>query len=181
MLAIWLFIARSLLPYNPVKNSLYKILMESTCHQVNLDFIRSPSGVWGLSQDVWGSVTYSPGSEIVGLHLKYAKWNVISLQTYNLYINGSEIISSHMSNMPNKMLWHTEHIAYIPMVQKSLVCTWQTCQIECYCNPNIYPVSSGSERVSLHMSNMPNQTCGSGPLLCMVDYLSLQVSYKLLV
>src|SRR5882762_4399534 len=30
MLAIW-FIARSLLPYNPVKNSLYKILMESTC------------------------------------------------------------------------------------------------------------------------------------------------------
>jgi len=44
-LAIWLFIARSLLPYNPVKNSLYKILinslMESTCHQVNLDFIRS--------------------------------------------------------------------------------------------------------------------------------------------
>src|SRR5882762_3706944 len=29
MLAIWLIIARSLLPYNPVKNSLYKILMES--------------------------------------------------------------------------------------------------------------------------------------------------------
>jgi hypothetical protein len=26
MLAIWLFIARSLLPYNPVKDSLYKIL-----------------------------------------------------------------------------------------------------------------------------------------------------------
>src|SRR5258707_9071465 len=32
--------------------------------------------------------------------------------------------------MPNKMLWHTEHIAYIPMVQKSLVCTCQTCQIK---------------------------------------------------
>ena len=158
MLAIWLFIARSSLPYNPIKNGPHTILidslMESTSHQVNLGFIRSPSGVWGLYQDVWGSVTYSPGSEIVGLHI---------------------------SNMPNKMLWHTEHIAYIPMVQKSLVCTWQTCQIECYCNPNIYPVSSGSERVSLHMSNMPNQTCGSGPLLCMVDYLSLQVSYKLLV
>ena len=103
MLAIWLFIARSLLPYNPVINSLYKILMESTCHQVNLDFIRSPSGVWGLYQDVWGSVTYSPGSEIVGLHI---------------------------SNMPNKMLWHTKHIAYISMVQKSLVCTCQTCQIK---------------------------------------------------
>ena len=29
MLAIWLFIARSLLPYNPVKNSLYKILIDS--------------------------------------------------------------------------------------------------------------------------------------------------------
>ena len=85
-----------------------------TCHQVNLDFIRGPSGVSGLYQDVWGSVTYSPGSEIVSLHI---------------------------SNMPNKMLWHTEHIAYIPMVQKSSVCTWQTCQIECYCNPNIYLVS----------------------------------------
>ena len=148
MLAIWLFIARSLLPYNPVKNSLYKILinslMESTCHQVNPDFIRSPSGVSGLYQDVWGSVTYSPGSEIVSLHI---------------------------SNMPNNMLWHTEHRAYIPMVQKSTVCTWQTCQIECYCNLNIYPVSSGSRKVSLHMSNMPNKTYGSGPLLCMVLWI----------
>src|SRR6266436_3581518 len=148
MLAIWLFIARSLLPYNPVKNSLYKILinslMESTCHQVNLDFIRSPSGVSELYQDVWGSVTYSPGSEIVGLHI---------------------------SNMPNKMLWHTEHIAYIPMVQKSLVCTWQTCQIECYCNLNIYPVSSGSRKVSLHISNTPNKTYGSEPLPCMVLWI----------
>ena len=94
--------------------------------------------------DVWESVTYSPGSEIVGLHI---------------------------SNMPNKMLWHTEHIAYIPMVQKSLVFTWQTCQIECYCNLNIYPVSSGSRKVSLHMSNMPNKTYGSGPLLCMVLWI----------
>ena len=51
------------------------------------------------------------------------------------------------------------------MVQKSSVCTWQTSQIECYCNLNIYTISSGSERVSLHMSNMPNKTCGSGPLL----------------
>src|SRR5258705_13224937 len=32
--------------------------------------------------------------------------------------------------MPNKMLWHTEHIAYIPMVQKLSVCTCQTCQIK---------------------------------------------------
>ena len=136
MLAIWLFIARSLLPYNPVKNSLYKILinslMESTCHWVNLDVIRSPSGVWGLYQDVWGSVTYSPGSEIVSLHI---------------------------SNMLNKMLWHTS------------VCTWQTCQIECYCNLNIYSVSSGSRKVSLHMSNMSNKTYGSGPLLCMVLWI----------
>src|SRR6266436_4139029 len=95
MLAIWLFIARSLLPYNPVKNSLYKILinslMESTCHQVNLDFIRSPSGVSELYQDVWGSVTYSPGSEIVGLHI---------------------------SNMPNKMLLQSEHIPCIQWFQK---------------------------------------------------------------
>src|SRR5258705_12324372 len=77
--------------------------------------------------------------------------------------------------MPNKMLWYTEHIAYIPMVQKSSVCTWQTCKIECYCNPNIYPVSSGFKKVSLHMSNMPNKTCGSGPLLCMAGYSSHQV------
>src|SRR5258705_11393620 len=112
MLAIWLFIARSLLPYNPVKNSLYKIMMDSLMESTYLS-----SSQTGFYQDVWGSVTYSPGSEIVGLHI---------------------------SNMPNNMLWHTEHRAYIPMVQKSSVCTWQTCQIECYCNLNIYPVSSGS-------------------------------------
>src|SRR6266436_2931266 len=68
-----------------------------------MESIRSPPGVSGLYQDVWGSVTYSPGSEIVGLHV---------------------------SNMPNKMLWHTKHIAYIPMVQKSSVFTSQTCQIK---------------------------------------------------
>jgi len=69
MLAIRLFIARSLLSYNPVKNSLYKILIDSlmdsrwsphTCHQVNLDFNRGPSGVSGLYQDVWGSVNLQP-------------------------------------------------------------------------------------------------------------------------
>src|SRR5882724_7650429 len=63
-------------------------------------FYQEPSGVSGLYQDVWGRVT------------------------------GSEIVSLHISNMPNKMLWHTEHIAYIPMVQKSSVCTSQTCQIK---------------------------------------------------
>ena len=80
---------------------------------------------------------------------------MISLQIYNLYINGLEIISSHMSNMPNKMLWHTKHIAYIPMVQKSSVCTWQTCQIECYCNLNIYTLYP----VVLKRSVCTCQTC----------------------
>ena len=141
---------------------------------VHLESIRSPSGVSGLYQDVWGSVTYSPGSERVSLHsnmpnkmwfhskhityismvqkssvhtcqigqikwhctpniypgyqwfrkgqfthVKHAKWNVIALRTYTLYTDGSEIIGLHISNMSDKMLWHTEHIAYIPMVQKS--------------------------------------------------------------
>src|SRR5258705_9139896 len=63
-------------------------------------FYQEPSGVSGLYQDVWGRVT------------------------------GSEIVSLHISNMPNKMLWHTKHIAYIPMVQKLSVCTCQTCQIK---------------------------------------------------
>ena len=62
------------------------------------------------------------------------------------------------------------------MVQKSSVCTWQTSQIECDCNLNIYPVSSGSERVSLHMSNMLNKTCGSEPLLCIGGYSSHQLT-----
>ena len=44
--------------------------------------------------------------------------------------SGSEKVSFHMSNMPNKMLWHAKHIAYIPMVQKLSVCTCQTCQIK---------------------------------------------------
>src|SRR5882762_1918250 len=43
-------------------------LENPTCHQVNLDFIRSSSGVSGLYQDVCGSVTYSPVSERVSLH-----------------------------------------------------------------------------------------------------------------
>src|SRR5882762_9022368 len=55
MLAIWLIIARSLLPYNPVKNSLYKILMESTYlslsqsefYQESIRSIRTLSGCVG--------------------------------------------------------------------------------------------------------------------------------------
>jgi hypothetical protein len=50
-------------------------------------------------------------------HVKHAKWNVIALWTYILYTNGSEIVGSHMSNMPNKMILHFKHITYIPMVQ----------------------------------------------------------------
>jgi len=61
--------------------------------------------------------------------------------TPNIYpiYSGSEIVGSHMSNMPNKMLLHSEHIPYLPMVQKSSVRTCQTCQIKCYCIPNILP------------------------------------------
>ena len=44
-------------------------------------------------------------------------------QTYSLYTNGSEIISLHMSNRPNNMLLHSEHITYILLVQKPLVHT----------------------------------------------------------
>src|SRR5882762_11848172 len=77
-------------------------------------FYQEPSGVSGLYQDVWGRVT------------------------------GSEIVSFHISNMPNKLLWHTKHIAYTPMVQKSSVCTWQTCQIECYCNDATHATLSKS-------------------------------------
>src|SRR5882724_10349093 len=70
-------------------------------------------------------------------HVKDAKSNDISLQTYNLYTNGSEIASLHMSNRPNKMLLHSEHIPCISMVQKLSVCTCQTGQIKCYCAPSI--------------------------------------------
>src|SRR5882762_6732403 len=53
-------------------------------------------------------------------HLKHAKYNDI---VYTLYTNGSEIISLHMSNRPNNMLLHSEHITYILLVQKPLVHT----------------------------------------------------------
>src|SRR6266478_5141704 len=78
--------------------------------------------------------------------------------------------------MPNKMLWHTEHIGYIPMVQESSVCTLQsehipcipvvlkrsvctcqTCQMKCYCTLNIYSIYKWFRIVGLHMSNMPNK------------------------
>src|SRR5882762_5701382 len=55
----------------------------------------------------------------------------------NLYINGSEIVSSPMSNRPNKMTLHSEHIPCIPIVPKRSVSTCQTCQIKCYCTSNI--------------------------------------------
>src|SRR6266481_4118135 len=61
-----------------------------------------------------------------------------TLRIYHIY--GSEIIGSHISKMPNKMLLHFEHIPYIPMVQKSSVRTCQTGQIKCYCTLDIYPV-----------------------------------------
>jgi len=70
-------------------------------------------------------------------HVKHAKWNVIALRTYTLYTNGSEIVGSHMSNMPNKMILHFKHITYIPMVQKLPVCTCQTGQIKCYFSEHI--------------------------------------------
>jgi hypothetical protein len=68
---------------------------------------------------------------------KWFRNHGFALQTYNLYTNGSEIASLHMSNRPNKMLLHSEHIPCIPMVQKLSVRTCQTGQIKCYCTPSI--------------------------------------------
>jgi len=49
---------KELLPYNPVKNSLYKILinslMEFHMSSSQSGFYQEPSGVSGLYQDVWG-------------------------------------------------------------------------------------------------------------------------------
>jgi hypothetical protein len=39
-------------------------------------------------------------------------------QTYSSYINGLEIISLHMANMPNRMLLQSEHIPCIQWFQK---------------------------------------------------------------
>ena len=77
---------------------------------------------------------------------------MISLRTYNLYINGSEIISLHMSNRPNKMTLDSEHIPCIPMVPKRSVHSahMSNMPIKCYC-------TNGSEIISLHISNMPNK------------------------
>src|SRR6266481_5301442 len=85
---------------------------------------------------------YTNGSGIISLH--------IAIRTYTLYASGSEKVSLHMSNMPNEMLLHSEHIYTL--------------------------YTNGSEIVSLHISTMPNKTCGSGPLLCMAGYSSLQVN-----
>jgi len=65
---------------------------------------------------------YTNGSGIISLH--------IAIRTYTLYASGSEKVSLHMSNMPNEMLLHSEHISYIQMVQKLWVRTCQTCQIK---------------------------------------------------
>jgi len=83
---------------------------------------------------------------------------------------------SHMSNRPNKMLLHSEHITYILLVQKLLVHRFQACLIQ-FIALQVYTLyTNGSEIVSLHISTMPNKTCGSGPLLCMAGYSSLQVN-----
>ena len=75
MLAIWLIIARSLLPYNPVKNSLYKILMESTYlslsqsefYQESIRSIRTLSGCVGeCNLQPWVRISQFA-------HLKHAK------------------------------------------------------------------------------------------------------------
>src|SRR6266481_2788212 len=73
-------------------------------------------------------------------HVKHTKYNVIALQTYTLYTNCSEIVGSHTSKRPNKILLHSEHIPYLLMVYKFPVRTCQPCQIKCYCTPNIYTV-----------------------------------------
>src|SRR5882724_3797167 len=106
-------------------------------------------------------------------------------QTCSLYTNGSEIVGLHIANMPNRILLQSEHIPCIPVVLKRSVCTCQTCQMKCYCTPNIYPVyqwfrnhqfshlkhaksnvmahqtyslyTTGSEIVGLHIANMPNR------------------------
>src|SRR5882762_10454337 len=48
-------------------------------------------------------------------HVKDAKYNDIALQTYNLYTNGSEIVSLHISNMPNEMILHIPY-CYEPQI-----------------------------------------------------------------
>jgi len=87
--------------------------MSSSQPEIYQESIRSMKTLSGCM----GSVTYSPGSEIVGLHI---------------------------SNMPNKMLWHTETYG-------------------------LY--TNGAEIIGLHMSNMPNKNLWSGPLLCMVLWI----------
>jgi len=73
-------------------------------------------------------------------HVKQAKWNVIALRTYTIYTNGSEIAGSHMSNRPNKMWLHFEHIHCIPTVQKSLVRTCQRHKYKWHSTSNLQPV-----------------------------------------
>src|SRR6266436_6586950 len=111
---------------------------------------------------------YTDGSGIISLH--------IAIRTYTLYTSGSEKVSLHISTMPNKMLLHSEHITYILLVQKLLVHRFQACLIQ-FIALQVYTLyTNGSEIVSLHISTMPNKTCGSGPLLFMAGYLSLQVN-----
>jgi len=95
---------------------------------------------------------------------------------YIPYIPMIRFTTSHMSNRPNKMLLHSEHITYILLVQKLLVHRFQACLIQ-FIALQVYTLyTKGSEIVSLHISTMPNKTCGSGPLLCMAGYSSLQVN-----
>jgi hypothetical protein len=60
--------------------------------------------------------------------------------TYTLYTYTSRIISLHMSNIPNKLVWYSEHTPCIPMLQESSVHARQTPQINWYDIPNIQPV-----------------------------------------
>ena len=89
-------------------------------------------------------------------HVKQAKWNAIALWAYTLFTNGSEIVSSHISNMSNKMLLNSENIPYPTMVQKSSVRTYQTHQnVIALQKYTLY--TNGSEIVGSHTSKRPNK------------------------
>src|SRR5258705_8908002 len=50
--------------------------------------------------------------------------------TYILLVQKPSVHSAHMSNMPNKILLHSKYIPCIPMVQKLSVHTSQQCQMK---------------------------------------------------
>ena len=67
-------------------------------------------------------------------------------QPYTLYTIISETVGSHMSNIPNKLLLHSECVPYIPLVQKLSVCACRTSQMNCYSTLNIYPIEHFTSR-----------------------------------